>query len=99
MDRTLRSEDEDWDSEGRAENLKSLALRVIARDWIARPVWEELTSSVDRDHLIELLPLGIPFQMAIKLIDREYYWQRASEARYVIISCDIFNIFVYKSII
>ncbi|OXU20230.1 hypothetical protein TSAR_006153, partial [Trichomalopsis sarcophagae] len=95
LGRTLRAEDETWDevvyttTDGRQqrrgqqpEDLKSLALRAIARDWRNRPLFDELPTDVDRDHLLEILPLDIPFELAIKAVPYEYYWKRAAEARW-----------------
>lgn len=93
LGRTLRAEDATWDEaasgDGRQQrrgqqppDLKSLALRAIARDWRRRPLLEELPSDVDRDHLMEILALDLPFELAIELVPYEHYWKRAAEARF-----------------
>lgn len=100
LGRTLRAEDEKWDeagytsSDGRQQqrrerqpdDLKSLALRAIARDWKNRPLLKELPTDMDRDHLLEILPLDLPFELAVKAVPYEHYWKRAAEARFLFFS-------------
>ncbi|XP_011502625.1 PREDICTED: T-complex-associated testis-expressed protein 1 [Ceratosolen solmsi marchali] len=82
LDRTLRAEDDKWDTVGIPEDLKIQALRVIAANWCKNPILDELPTGVDRDYLIEILPLDIDFKFVFRKIKYEHYWQRAAEARW-----------------
>lgn len=80
VDRTIRPEDVSWDEE-RVPSLKTLALRVIASVWKKNPILEELPTCEDRNMLMEILPTDLPFELAIRKIENEYYWERCSKAR------------------
>ncbi|XP_033319795.1 dynein regulatory complex subunit 5-like isoform X2 [Bombus bifarius] len=80
VDRTIRPEDVSWDEE-RVPSLKTLALRVIASVWKKNPILEELPTCEDRNMLMEILPTDLPFELTIRKIDNEHYWERCSRAR------------------
>jgi hypothetical protein len=82
LNRTLRAENEKWDTIGVPDDLKTQALRVIAANWRQNPIFLELPTHVDRDYLLEILPLDIDFKVVMEKLDFEHYWQRAAEARY-----------------
>nr|XP_033195790.1 dynein regulatory complex subunit 5-like isoform X1 [Bombus vancouverensis nearcticus] len=81
VDRTIRPEDVSWDEE-RVPSLKTLALRVIASVWKKNPILEELPTCEDRNMLMEILPTDLPFELTIRKIDNEHYWERCSRARW-----------------
>ncbi|KAG9431613.1 dynein regulatory complex subunit 5 [Apis mellifera carnica] len=80
-ERTIRSEDVYWDVD-RVPSLKTLALRVIASEWKRNPILEELPTCEDRNELIEILSTDLPFELTIKKIEDDYYWERCSKARW-----------------
>ncbi|KAF3423407.1 hypothetical protein E2986_01732 [Frieseomelitta varia] len=81
VDRTIRPEDVSWDEES-VPSLKTLALRVIASVWKKNPILEELPTCEDRNMLMEILPTDLPFELTIRKIENEYYWERCSKARW-----------------
>ena len=82
QNRSLRAEDEGWDAVGRPETLRDQSLRAIARNWRDIPIdFDQLPTLDDRDYLLELLPLDLPFELAIQRIPYEHYWERAAEDR------------------
>lgn len=81
LERMLRAENLEWDKNIPAD-LKTLALNVIAKNWVNNPILRELPSPEDRDFLIEILPTDLPLELALEKIDYEHFWQRAVEARY-----------------
>ncbi|CAL7938947.1 unnamed protein product [Xylocopa violacea] len=81
IDRTIRPENVSWD-EYRVPSLKTLALRAIASVWEKNPILKELPTCEDRNTLIEILPTDLPFELTIRKIDDEYYWERCSRARW-----------------
>ncbi|KOC68411.1 T-complex-associated testis-expressed protein 1 [Habropoda laboriosa] len=81
VERTIRPEDVSWD-EWKVPSLKTLALRVIASAWKQNPILEELPTCEDRNMLIEILSTDLPFELTIKKIEDDYYWERCSKARW-----------------
>lgn len=81
-DRSIRAEDEFWDDKS-VTSLRVLALRVIASTWKDNPILEELPTCEDRDMLMEILPIDLPFKLVIKKIEDEQYWERCSRNRQV----------------
>lgn len=81
QNRTLRGENEFW-NENIVPELKVLSLKVIVQEWEKNSILQDLPTSEDRDHLLELLPTNLPIKLIIKEIPYEYYWERASKARY-----------------
>nr|XP_034188153.1 dynein regulatory complex subunit 5-like [Osmia lignaria] len=80
-DRSIRAEDEFWD-EKNVTSLKVLALSVIASTWKDNPILEELPTCEDRDMLMEILPIDLPFKLVITKIEDEQYWERCSRNRW-----------------
>ena len=59
-----------------------MSLKVIAKNWVNNPILDELPTIENRDYLLEILPINvIPFELALKKIPYEYYWERVSLAR------------------
>ncbi|KAJ8665018.1 hypothetical protein QAD02_006680 [Eretmocerus hayati] len=96
LSRSLRCEIESWD-EREVPRLVELSLRIIAAGWAEASLHyndgdgeegnlvplDGLPGPEDKQRLLELLPLDLPFEMAMKKIgDCEYYWQRAAEHRW-----------------
>lgn len=80
-DRTIRSEDAFWD-EGRLLSLRTLAIRAIAAAWKDNPILDELPTCENRVTLIEILPIDLPFELTIKVIEDEHYWERCCKDRW-----------------
>ncbi|XP_012281208.1 T-complex-associated testis-expressed protein 1 [Orussus abietinus] len=79
--RTLRSENEEW-AVKIIPDLKVLALKAIVDQWQENPIFEELPTCVDQEMLLEMLPTNLPFEMMIRRISHEYYWQRAAKDKW-----------------
>ncbi|KZC15071.1 T-complex-associated testis-expressed protein 1 [Dufourea novaeangliae] len=81
-ERVLRSEDVLWDVD-RVPSLRTLALHVLAVAWKDNhPIMEDLPTSEDRDKLIEILPVDLPFELTIRKIEEEHYWERCSRDKW-----------------
>ncbi|XP_076294599.1 dynein regulatory complex subunit 5 [Lasioglossum baleicum] len=81
VERTLCSEDPLWD-ENRIPSLRRLALLAIAVAWEYNPILDELPTCEDMNELIELLPVGLPFELTITKIGDEHYWERCSRNKW-----------------
>ncbi|KAG7202309.1 hypothetical protein KM043_018641 [Ampulex compressa] len=86
-ERVLRSEDVTWD-ENVIPELRILALRAIVSAWRDNPLLEELPSCADRDLLHETLPTDLPFELVIKRIVDEHYWERCVRSRWEFYNLD-----------
>lgn len=80
INRTIQPEDIYWDTL-RVPSLKTLALNAIATSWKQNPILDELPTCEDRNTLMEILPTDLPFELTIKKIDNEHYWERCSKAK------------------
>lgn len=81
-DRSIRAEDERWD-ELVIPDLKVLALRALALNWKDHPVLEKLPTCTDKDLLLEILPIDLPFQLVVTRIPDGFYWERIARDRYI----------------
>ncbi|CAG9830543.1 unnamed protein product [Diabrotica balteata] len=72
--RLIIAEDLSW-NQHHVPTLADLCVKRIAERFEEKPYFLELPCE-DKDHLLELLSTNIRLEIAIPLIDDEYYWKR-----------------------
>lgn len=75
--RKLIAENFDWDKD-HCPTLEDFCVQAIAKHFKDKPILEELPC-YDRIHLLDILPLDLPLELIIPLIDDEHYWKRRYE--------------------
>uniref|UniRef100_A0A6P7F4V2 Dynein regulatory complex subunit 5-like n=1 Tax=Diabrotica virgifera virgifera TaxID=50390 RepID=A0A6P7F4V2_DIAVI len=82
--RLIVTEDLNWNQD-HVPTLADLCVKRIAERFEERPYFHELPCE-DKDHLLELLSTKIQLEIAIPLIDDEYYWKRRYDDHFGIIT-------------
>ncbi|XP_056636675.1 dynein regulatory complex subunit 5 [Diorhabda sublineata] len=82
--RQILAEDLNWNN-GEVPTLVDLCVKKIAEKFEERPYFDELPCE-DRDHLLELISTNLPLEMAIPLINDEYYWKRRYDDHFGVIT-------------
>lgn len=67
IDRKIRSEDFEWDDD-QLPTLATLCVRSIAKNFKDHPLLD-LPFCADRDHLLQILPLDLPLELVVPLIE------------------------------
>ncbi|CAG9769592.1 unnamed protein product [Ceutorhynchus assimilis] len=72
--RKLVSENFEWDK-NQCHSLKEYCVAAIAKYFKDKPLLKELPCE-DLVYLLDILPLDLPLEFIIPLIDNEHYWER-----------------------
>ncbi|RZC32807.1 NLRC3-like [Asbolus verrucosus] len=74
--RVLQSNDlTEWDK-NIPKNLQEICLEAIAQNWEANPVLDEITLTIDRCLLLNILSTNLPLKLTVPKISDDIYWKR-----------------------
>ncbi|XP_030761954.1 dynein regulatory complex subunit 5-like isoform X2 [Sitophilus oryzae] len=94
--RKLVAENFEWDKD-HCPSLKEYCVNAIGKNFENKPILDELPCS-DRVHLLDILPIKLPLELMIPLIDDEYYWKRRYHETYGLIKRHLPENWTYKSV-
>ncbi|XP_060525005.1 dynein regulatory complex subunit 5-like [Cylas formicarius] len=78
--RKIIAENFSWDKD-RIPSLADICVHAIKKNFQISSLLHELPCS-DQAYLLEILPTNLPLDIAIKVIDKDYYWERRYKSTY-----------------
>nr|XP_023029466.1 T-complex-associated testis-expressed protein 1-like [Leptinotarsa decemlineata] len=82
-ERQIISEDFQW-NKNHCPTLVDLSIQCIGKNFEKKPLFCELPCE-DKDHILEIISPDLPLELAIPIIDDEYYWKRRYETHFHLI--------------
>ncbi|XP_055908312.1 dynein regulatory complex subunit 5 [Eupeodes corollae] len=73
------------------KTLRLLALDKIVDNWIEMPIFNEITKQVDRNYVVDNLPMNIPLKISSVHIKDDFFWRKCYQHRWKTLPIDVGN--------
>ncbi|VVC89553.1 unnamed protein product [Leptidea sinapis] len=80
VDRVLKAENFEWDSE-HPKSLATLCVERISTNWAGIPKLEELVPK-DREYFLQILDTNVPLQLLVDNIKNDLFWERCYQSKW-----------------
>ncbi|KAF5308657.1 hypothetical protein FQR65_LT06118 [Abscondita terminalis] len=96
QNRTIHAEDLER-GDDQIPFLSALCVQAVSKSFEKKPVIEELHDA-DKDYLLEILPTDVHLELAIAVIEEDFYWQRRYENDYGMLLQRKYKSWTYKQL-